>query len=98
MRIEFHPAAAEEFAAAVEHYEGALPGLGRHFRDAVRETIDRAVEHPEAGSLRRGNMRHVIVSGFPFDLVYRVRGEALQVLALAHHRRRPGYWQERRGG
>jgi toxin ParE1/3/4 len=98
VRVEFHPAAAEEFAAAVEDYEGALPELGRRFRDAVRTTIDRAVEHPEAGSLRRANTRHVIVSGFPFDLVYRVRGEVLDVLALAHHRRRPGYWQGRRGG
>ena len=96
MRVEFHPAAAEEFTAAVEYYEGALPGLGRRFRDAVRETIDLALDHPEAGSLRRASARHLILSGFPFDLVYLLRGEVLQVLALAHHRRRPGYWRGRR--
>ena len=96
MRVEFHPAAAREFAAAADFYEGALPGLGHRFRDSVGDTIALVLEHPDVGSIRRANMRHLIVSDFPFDLVYRVQGEVLQVLALAHHRRRPGYWQRRR--
>lgn len=98
MRVEFHPAAADEFAAAVEYYEEALPGLGRRLRDKLRETIDLAVAHPDAGNRRRFEMRHLIVSGFPHDVVYRVRGEVLEVLALAHHRRRPGYWKDRQRG
>lgn len=40
MKLEFHPAASEEFIAAVEYYEAALPGLGRRFLLAVRKTIE----------------------------------------------------------
>jgi toxin ParE1/3/4 len=96
VKVEFHPAAAAEFGAAVEYYEEALPGLGRRFRDAVHETMDLALAHPDAGSPRRAGGRHLTVSGFPYDFVYRVRGDALDVLALAHHSRRPGYWLGRR--
>ena len=96
MRLQFHPAAAEEYLAAIEYYEEALPGLGRRFHDAVRTTSEHALTHPESGSARRGVARHLIVPGFPYDLVYQVRGEVLEVLAVAHQRRRPGYWKDRR--
>lgn len=33
--------------------------------------------------------------GFPFDRVYRMREDRLEMLAIAHHRRRPGYWKTR---
>lgn len=36
-----------------------------------------------------------MVSGFPYDIVYRVTTADLEVLAVAHHRRRPGYWRRR---
>ena len=32
---------------------------------------------------------------FHFDLVYRVVDGQVQVLAIAHHRRQPGYWTAR---
>jgi len=32
---------------------------------------------------------------FHFDLVYREVDGAVQVLAIAHHRRQPGYWVAR---
>jgi toxin ParE1/3/4 len=32
---------------------------------------------------------------FPFSLIYRVTVEAIEVIAIAHHRRRPGYWMQR---
>jgi hypothetical protein len=32
---------------------------------------------------------------FPFSLVYRVRHAEIEIVAVAHHRRRPGYWRSR---
>jgi hypothetical protein len=48
VRVAFHPAAAEEFFAAVEYYETALPGLGRRLYEAVRHATELAGEHTEA--------------------------------------------------
>ncbi len=94
MTLTFHPAARDEFVAAAEYYEAAVSGLGGRFQVAVQRTTEIALAHPEAGSLRLGT-RRLPVSGFPYDVVYRVRGASLEVLAVVHHHRRPGYWRER---
>ena len=36
-----------------------------------------------------------MLPNFPFSIVYRVHQDAMQVVAVAHHRRRPGYWRDR---
>jgi plasmid stabilization system protein ParE len=94
VKLQFHPAAAEEFAAAVEYYETAVPGLGNRFLLAVRATTDLIVAHPEIGSIR-GITRRFGVRGFPYDMAYRVRDDVIDILAVAHHHRRPGYWRGR---
>jgi toxin ParE1/3/4 len=96
VKLEFHPAASEEFIEAGEYYEAALPGLGRRFLLAVRKTTELAREHSESGVPGPGSSRRLAVSGFPYDIVYRRRDDdLLEVLAVAHQRRRPGYWRER---
>ena len=98
MILVFHPAAQDEFAAAAEYYETAVPGLGNRFLVAVRRTTEIALQHPDAGSRRGTSARQLVVIGFPYDIVYRVRGEIVSVLAVAHHHRRPGYWRARARG
>ena len=98
MILEFHPAAQEEFAVAADYYEAAVPGLGNRFLVAVRRTTDMALQHPDAGSRRGTSARQLVVVGFPYDVVYRVRDELLSILAVAHHHRRPGYWRARGHG
>jgi plasmid stabilization system protein ParE len=97
VRVEFHPEARDEFVAAVEYYDIAVSGLGDRFLIAIRRTIDLALAHPEAGT-PRGTARRLLVAGFPYDVVYRVRDDVLDILAVAHHHRRPGYWRRRTRG
>lgn len=47
MRLIFHPEAREEFLAAAEYYDSAVPGLGSRFLVAVRRTTDIILEHGE---------------------------------------------------
>ena len=95
MILEFHPAAQDEFAAAAEYYEMAVPGLGNRFLLAVRRSTEIALQHPDAGSRRGTSGRQLVVTGFPYDIVYRPSGEVVFILAVAHHHRRPGYWRAR---
>lgn len=94
MTLRFHPAAQDELIESALYYETARPGLGTSFRDTVQAVLDRIVAHPEIGASRRST-RRVMVAGFPYDIVYRVTPPDLEVLAVAHHRRRPGYWRRR---
>ena len=55
---------------------------------------------PDSGPLFEGLpaellVRRVPVSRFPYYLAYLVTSDAIHVLAIAHERRRPGYWSGR---
>jgi hypothetical protein len=51
--------------------------------------------HPELGAPDRAGTRRVQIQRCPFSIIYRIQPEQLIVVAVAHHRRRPGYWQGR---
>ena len=40
--------------------------------------------------------RKFLLRRFPYGVVYRITKSAIQVIAVAHGRRRPGYWKSRR--
>jgi len=96
--VQFSQPASEEFAAAVRWYEMRRPGLGGDFYDAIVRTIDMIRAHPEIGTARTGRFpnRQLRVPRFPFQVVYRIRDDDIQVVAVAHASRRPGYWRDRR--
>ena len=95
MTLTFHPAARDEFVAAAAYYDAAVPGLGNRFLVAVKQTADMLSTHPDAGAARGSGTRRLLVAGFPYHVVYRVRGDDIEVLAIAHQHRRPGYWRDR---
>lgn len=98
--FEFHPEARAEFFAEIDWYDAREAGVGERFELAVRTAIEDAVQSPDAWP-QRPNLscdtvvRSRSVSGFPYRLVYVVLDRLLTVVAVAHERRRPGYWQAR---
>jgi toxin ParE1/3/4 len=90
--------ASEEFAVAVVWYESKRAGLGAEFLQAIGRVVDLLQERPALGAvLGRGvAYRHLLVSGFPYRIVYVERADDLYIVAIAHLRRRPGYWRHRR--
>ena len=96
-RARFIAAARLEFLAEVIYYSESEAGLGARFIAAVEETAVRALAFPQSGSPSRSNTRRVLVNGFPFSLVYRPEPDGIVVFAVAHHARRPYYWQSRVG-
>ncbi len=92
--------AEDELIEAEKWYEGQRPGLGREFRTAIDEGMERLLKAPLAASpivnLPSSLVaRRVLVKRFPYSIVFIEHGEDLWVVAFAHHRRRPGYWRER---
>jgi toxin ParE1/3/4 len=94
-RTRFHGAARRELRRAVEYYEERVPGLGSELLEEVERAVHEIASSPEAGSPYLANTRRVLVRRFPYRVVYRVRPEEIVVLAVAHQRRRPGYWRGR---
>ena len=92
MNAVFASLARQEVDAAVDWYEGQLPGLGERFRIEVRNGVARIEAHPLAWPVERGEVRKYLLNRFPYKLLYAVEPSRLVVLALAHQHRRPDYW------
>jgi plasmid stabilization system protein ParE len=97
LRIRVHSDAAAELVEAVRWYDAKRRGLGRELVDEVAGAIDRVARNPEAGSPLSADdkTRGVLVSRFPDQLVHRLRPGEIVVVAVAHMKRRPGYWRGR---
>lgn len=93
------PAAAEAVEAAA-WYESHRPGLGADFREEFGLALEMLREGPVPGKTWPGRLgqrrvKRFTMKRFPFFVVFvNIRSEAV-VLAIAHHRRRPGYWRDR---
>ena len=91
--------AEAEAAEASRWYNARRPGLGDEFLVALDEALERIELKPERGSrspgVSSGDVRRVIMRRFPYDVVYIELPDRVQVLAVAHERRRPGYWIDR---
>jgi toxin ParE1/3/4 len=95
-----HRAAQRELDEAAEAYEEEIPGFGLRFYDAVEAAIAGAVRAPRAAPLvpylpKQHGLRQRTVHRFPYLVIDRDDGERLRVIAIAHGKRRAGYWLRR---
>ena len=95
-RVEFHPEAYMEADEARSWYENNSPGLGMAFIEAVQMAVDSIQDNPDMWPPYKYGTRRFFLRRFPFSLVYRHDATKIQIIAIAHLRRRPGYWRNRR--
>jgi plasmid stabilization system protein ParE len=98
--VRIEATAREELAAAVQWYEEQRSGLGAEFLDSVHDAITRLIETPGIALRVPGcpadlPARRIFVRRFPYAVVFMDSGEELRVIAVAHLKRRPGYWVSR---
>ena len=93
--IELHPEAILESRAARQWYEDRSPDAGAAFTSELDTAIDRISDDPDRHAAYLHGTRCYLFKRFPYLVVYRVTTERIQVLAIAHGRRRPGYWHRR---
>ena len=95
-KVSFHPLADLELNEASYFYNAESPGLGTVFLDEAERTIDRILEHPDAGILVARSVRRRLIPRFPYGVLYRIKGNQVRILAIMHQKRRPFYWQNRK--
>ena len=97
--VHYVSAALDDLEDAVLWYEAKRDGLGLRFKSAVQRAEQRLAQNPGLGapvvgrSVPRG-VRRLRLKRFPYSLFYVNDGEVV-VVAVAHDRRRPGYWKVR---
>jgi toxin ParE1/3/4 len=93
--VEVHPLAADEAEAAERWYRDRNETAATRFRRELDRAVGLIAERPDAAPPYVGNTRRFLLRRFPFFVVYRVFSQHVQVVAVAHARRRPQYWLQR---
>jgi toxin ParE1/3/4 len=95
MRYWFHAAARRELLDSVRYYESQQPGLGGRFLETVTDTMHRIQAHPSRYPLISESWRQCRIPRFPFGIIYRIKDRRIEIIAVMHLHRKPGYWRNR---
>ncbi|HXT22259.1 MAG TPA: type II toxin-antitoxin system RelE/ParE family toxin [Thermoanaerobaculia bacterium] len=97
-RLFYLAAAQAEVREAFEWYfERSLEAAARFLTELDRATLLIRETPTVWPSFGRGTRKYVL-QGFPYSVIYREVGDELQVVAVAHGKRKPGYWRSRTAG
>ncbi len=94
-QVDFHPLAADEAVAAKEWYFEIRPSLAEEFEAELDRAIERVAAAPGRWARHLHGTRAFLLHRFPYFIVYRLVEEQIQVIAVQHANRRPGYWIDR---
>jgi plasmid stabilization system protein ParE len=89
-------ALAELQDAAAFYTEKATAELGLALVAEFERGANFLLANPMIGTQFRGTSRRYVLRRFPYSIIYRATADEIQIVAVAHHRRRPGYWAKRK--
>jgi toxin ParE1/3/4 len=93
--FEFHPEALREAWEAHRWYAERDSRVAASFLAELDHAQEQVVAHPERWPTHLHGTRRYRFRRFPYVLVYHTTPEHIVVLAVAHAKRRPGYWKLR---
>jgi hypothetical protein len=95
MTVEFLEPAHTEYQEAIDFYNLQSDGLGIKFASEIDKTISIIKNYPNSYSGYTENTRKAIVNVFPYNIIYTIYKDYIQVIAIAHQHRKPNYWLDR---
>lgn len=93
--VAFLSEATEELQNAYSYYRQ----FGASVADAFLKEIDQGLaliqESPTRWPRYTATTQRFLLRRFPYSIVYLPREQTIYIIAVAHHKRRPGYWKKR---
>lgn len=97
MKIVWQDQARAEFREAIQYYrDHAGITVAQNFATETRRITRQLRDQPDIGIRAGDQIRRFPLHDYPYHLVYRLTAWAIIVVAVAHQRRRPGYWAGQR--
>jgi len=93
--VRFHEDAGAEYEAAFEWYFLRSEFVASRFVEEMSRAIAMISEAPKRWPMATYGTRKFLLQRFPFAVFYREIPSGIQVLAVAHGNRKPGYWKRR---
>jgi toxin ParE1/3/4 len=94
-QVDFHPLAADEAVAARLWYFEINESLAEAFNVELDRAVERVATSPHRWAQHLHGTQAFLLHRFPYFIVYRLVDKQIQVIAVQHAKRRPGYWRSR---
>ena len=94
-RFRFHPEARQDLRDAIGWYRRRSSSVSAEFRVTVSDAIRHIVKAPQRWPEYLHGTRRLVMHRFPFSIVYLDDGDEVSIVAVAHSKRKPGYWKAR---
>ncbi len=91
----FHPEAQAEYEDALTWYHARSRQAAERFEAEAERVLTLVASNPGLFPRYDDEHRFAMLRRFPYSVVYRVLADGLHVMAVAHSRRKPGYWHGR---
>jgi plasmid stabilization system protein ParE len=94
-RPVLNKAAEADYVEALRWYAERSPQAANSFEEEFDRAVIRIAADPGQFPSCDDQHRFCIMRRFPFQLIYREVANRVEIVAVAHAKREPGYWSER---
>lgn len=92
--VDYLPNARRDFDESFDWYAARSAPAAARFVNALDSALAAIATDPNRFAAIDDFHRQCPVSRFPFRVVYRVATDRIVIVAIAHAKRRPGYWKQ----
>lgn len=101
MKVRLHDDAVVEAEEAARWYSQQQRGLGKEFAQELKRCLKMLRANPARLPVletapRKVEVRRILMTRFPYKIIFEIIQNEVIVLAVAHGSRRPNYWLKRR--
>ncbi|HUG44107.1 MAG TPA: type II toxin-antitoxin system RelE/ParE family toxin [Acidobacteriota bacterium] len=93
--VEYLAEASRELDGALDWYLERSLTAAEAFLTEIDHGIQLIRGTPQMWPQFEGNTRRYVLRKFPYSIIFRQVDDLIQVVAVAHQKRRPGYWSNR---
>jgi hypothetical protein len=94
--LRFHPQAEQEYLTALAWYRKRSLIAAINFEIGFEQAVGRIRKSQQRWPIYITDFQKYTLRQFPFSIVYQNFPSEIVVFAVAHGRRQPGYWKDRR--
>jgi len=94
--VDLLPGARRDFDDSFDWYATRSDVAAERFSNGIDATLAMIAADPRRFAAVDSIHRECLVPRFPFRIIYRIETTRIVVVAVAHAKRRPGYWKDRR--
>jgi plasmid stabilization system protein ParE len=95
VRVELDPDAVAEAQEAFHWYAKRSQRAADGFVTELDVAVARISEQPQLFASYLHGTRRCLLKRYPYAVVFREQTDLIEVVAVAHCKRRPGYWKSR---